>query len=126
MGPAKNMSKKPFLKKNKWITNVFRIAGVQNKPRAPMYIKNRNIVWTFPTLLRFMHYAAGKSGFNILSESIYIKFPYISGRLSLKSPQERRSSISWSRSKVAAIKPSSCLPMDTCTSPQPSVIKDDP
>ena len=57
---------------------------------------------------------------------VYISFPYISGRLSLKSPQERRSSISWSRSKVAAIKPSSCLPMDIWISPQPSVIKDEP
>ena len=30
MGPAKNMSKKPFRKKNERITNVFRIAEVQS------------------------------------------------------------------------------------------------
>ena len=30
MGPAKNMSKKPFFEKNERITNVFRIAGVQS------------------------------------------------------------------------------------------------
>ena len=56
-----------------------------------MYIKNRNIVWTFPTLLRFIHNTAGNTAFYFY---VYISFPYISGRLSLKSPQERRSSIS--------------------------------
>ena len=30
LGPAKNMSKKPFLKKNERITNVFRIVRVQS------------------------------------------------------------------------------------------------
>ena len=30
LGPAKNMSKKPFFEKNERITNVFRIAGVQS------------------------------------------------------------------------------------------------
>ena len=48
-------------------------------------------------------------------------FPYILGRLSRNSPQERRSSISRSRSKSAVIKPSSSLPMASCISPQPSL-----
>jgi hypothetical protein len=30
LGPVKNMSKEPFFEKNKRITNVFRIAGVQS------------------------------------------------------------------------------------------------
>ena len=30
LGPAKNMSKKPFFEKNERITNVFRIARVQS------------------------------------------------------------------------------------------------
>ena len=42
-----------------------------------MYIKNRNIVWTFPTLLRFIHNTAGNTAFYFyvyISLEVYTNF----------------------------------------------------
>ena len=39
LGPAKNLSKKPYFEKNERITNVFRIAGVQSTQQFGIRVK---------------------------------------------------------------------------------------